>query len=97
MAIDEPDPIDIGWVVEELRLVANENVQGMPLNVLLRRKETPEFEAAWLLVQWWRKLVEIADRVPQAAEMLALVRGEITEEEWPDDDRSLPELLKHIE
>lgn len=69
----------------------------MPLEVLLRRKESPEFEAAWLLVQWWRKLDEIKDRVPEAAEMLALVQGTVTDEEWPDDDRTLPDFLKDIE
>lgn len=93
MTNENPKPIDIAWVVEELRFTANENAQGMPLAVLLSRKESPEFEAAWLLVQWWRKLVELSGTNADARAMLSLVTGQITEEEWPDNDRTPPDLL----
>lgn len=94
MADEKPRPVDIAWVVEELRFTANENAQGMPLEVLLRRNESPEYEGAWLLVQWWRRLQELAPDNPEAAEMLSLVTGTITEEEWPEDDLNPHPLLK---
>jgi len=89
-----PEPIDVGWVVEELRMVAHENADCGALEPALMARESPEYAGAWLIVQWWRYLVEAAPRDTKAAAMLSLIKGEITEDDWPEgaDDRRAPDL-----
>jgi len=81
-------------VVNELGRVAYENADCGGFEPTLMVRQSPEYLAAWLLVQWHRALEGAAPDDPRASWMLTLVKGTVTDEDWPDgsDNISPPDL-----
>lgn len=81
-------------MVDELRMTAYENADCGALEPLLMMRQSPEYSAAWLVVQWWRILKSAAPNDERAAAMLTLVKGSVTKEDWPEgaDDITPPDL-----
>lgn len=75
-------------------MVAHDNADCGALEPVLMVRQSPEYAGAWLIVQWWRYLVEAAPCDAKAAEMLSLVKGQITEDDWPEgaNDMRAPDL-----
>jgi len=81
-------------VVNELVRVAYENADCGGFEPTLMARQSPEYLAAWLLVQWHRALEGAFPDAHRTDEMLALVKGAITDEDWPNgsDNINPPDL-----